>query len=80
MRSDPALFFANMFLFFYESKWLKCIKNTNDGIARKFGNIFRFIDYLMAIIDGNEFENHCNEIYPPELNLKKENTSHILLF
>ena len=62
--------------FFYESRWLKSIKNTNYGVARKFSNIFRFIDDLMAINNGNEFENHCSETYPPELILKKENTSH----
>ena len=76
MGSDPAPFFANLFLFFYESRWLKSIKNTNYGVPRKFGNIFRFIDDLIAINDGNEFENHYNEIYPSELILKKENTSH----
>ena len=76
MGSDPAPFFANLFLFFYESRWLKSIKNTNYGVARKFGNIFRFIDDLIAINDGNEFENHYNEVDPSELILKKENTSH----
>ena len=76
MGSDLAPFFANLPLFFYGSRWLKSIINTNCGVARKFGNVFRFIDDLIAINDGNEFENHYNEIYPPELILKKENTSH----
>ena len=76
MGSDSASFFANLFLFFYESRWLKSIKNTNYGVARKFGNIFRFIDDLIAINDGNEFENHYNEIYLYKLILKKGKTSH----
>ena len=76
MGSDPEPFFTNLFLFFYESRWLKSIKNTNYRVERKFGNIFRFIDDLIAINDGNESENHYNEIYPPELILRKENTSH----
>ena len=76
MESDPALFFANPFLFFYESRWLKSIENSNYGVARTFGNIFWFTDDLIAINDGNEFENHYDEIYPSELILKKENTSH----
>ena len=67
MGLDPATFFANLFLIFYESRWLQSIKNTNHGVAGKFGNIFRFIDDLIAINDGNEFENHYNELYPPEL-------------
>ena len=37
MVSDPAPFFANLFLFLYESRWLKLIKNTNYGVERKFG-------------------------------------------
>ena len=76
MGSDTAPFFANLFLFFYESRWLKSIKNSYYGAARNFGNIFRFIGDLFSINDGNEFENHYNEICPPELTLKKENTSH----
>ena len=73
MRSDTAPFFANLFLFFYESNPKK---NSNYGAARKFGNIFRFIDDLIAINDGNEFENHYNEIYLYKLILKKGKTSH----
>ena len=75
MRSDPAPFFVNLFLFFYESRWLKFIKKANYGVARKIGNIFTFTDDFIAITDGSEFENHYNEIYPPELILKKGNTS-----
>ena len=67
MGSDPAPFFADIFLFFYESSWLKSSKNSNYGVPRKFGNIFRFNDDLIAINDGNELENHYNEIYPSEL-------------
>ena len=37
---------------------------------------FRFFDDLIARNDGNEFENHYNQIYPSEIILKKENTSH----
>ena len=75
MGSDIVPLFGNLFLFFYESRWLKCIKN-NYGVARKFSNIFRLIDDLIAINDGNEFENHYNEIFPTKLILKKENTSY----
>ena len=76
MGSNPVLFFPNLFLFFYEWRSLKSIKNTNYEVVRKFGNIFRFIDDLIAINDTNEFENHYNEIYSSGLILKKENTSH----
>ena len=76
MGSNPVLFFPNLFLFFYDSIWLKSIKNTNYEVVRKFGNVFRFINDLIAINDTNEFENQYNEIYSSGLILKKENTSH----
>ena len=49
---------------------MKSLSNAN------YDNIFRFIDDLNAINDRNEFNNHYNEIFPLELILKKENTSH----
>ena len=73
MGSDPALFFANLFLFYYESEWLQNLKNSQYHRARKFGNVFRFIDDLIAINDGKEFSTSFQEIYPPELELKQEN-------
>ena len=38
-------------------------------LQNKIGNIFRFMDDLIKI-NGNEFENHYNQIYPPELIFK----------
>ena len=49
----------------------------NYGVARKFGNIFRFIDDLIAIKGGSEFENHCKEVYRPKLLWKNGNTLNI---
>ena len=43
--------------------------------GRKFRHVFRFIDGLLAINDGGEFERLHNEIYPDELELNKENIS-----
>ena len=41
-------------------------------MARRFGNIFRFIDGLTALSDCGEFERSFHEIYTPELEIKKE--------
>ena len=49
------------------------MKKENNILARTFGRVFRFIDDLLAVNDGDEFEKHHSEIYPPELELKKEN-------
>jgi hypothetical protein len=75
MGSDPAPFFANFFLFYYESDWMEKLKKEEKGKAYKYGNIFRFIDDLIAMNDDNEFHNSYKKIYPPELQLNKENDS-----
>ena len=47
----------------------------NDVIkARKLCNIFRLIDDLISINDGEEFDNSYSNIYPEELQLGKKNT------
>ena len=73
MGSDPAPFFANLFLYYYEHRFIKELKKTDLSRARKFGNLSRYIDDLSAINDDGEFEKCAAEIYPPELELKKEN-------
>ena len=56
--------FANLILFFYESKWMNELKKYE----------FRFFNDLSAIDGGGEFEsNYCN-IYPEEFKLGKEDT------
>ena len=49
------------------------VKKTDLPRARRLANVFRFIDDLIAINDGGEFERSFKEIYPPELELKREN-------
>ena len=73
MGSDPAPFMANLFLYYYESQFIKKYQKENNKGVYKFGNIFRFIDDLNAINDNGEFEKNIKNIYPEELELKKEN-------
>ena len=75
MGSDPAPFFANLFLYHYERKWMLQLKRKDIHRARKFGNVFRFIDDLNAMNDSGEFAANFRSIYPPELELSKENKS-----
>ena len=75
MGSDPAPAFANLFLFFYESSWLNKLKKSNNILARKFGQVFRYIDDLLTLNDGGSFEQYHHEIYPAELQLNKENVA-----
>jgi len=57
MGSDPAPFFANLFLFHYECKWIKNKSKENPSLVRLFNNIFRYIDDLIALNNNNEFDN-----------------------
>ena len=75
MGSDPAPFMANLFLYFYENKWLQSTKKQDLIKARKFSNVFRFIDDLCAVNDDFEFRKNFKNIYPSELELKEENIS-----
>ena len=72
MGADPAPFMANLFLYYYESKWVRKVKKENLQLARKFGNTFRLIDDLCAVNDDGVFEKMFREIYPCELELNKE--------
>ena len=73
MGGDPAPFWANLFLFYFEHKWIKKMRQTNNVLARKFSHTFRYIDDLLTINDGGMFDRYYKEIYPEELQLKKEN-------
>ena len=74
MGSDPAPFMANLFLYFYENRYVLNLKKQNLMLARRFCNTFRYIDDLCAINDNGEFERTFKDIYPMELELKKENS------
>ena len=58
---------------YYERNYVNELKKTNVDDARLFCNVFRFIDDLCAINDGGLFDKHHKSIYPPEMELKKQN-------
>ena len=78
MGIDPAPFWANLYLYSYEEDFISnLVKNGGkEGKirARHFHSNRRFIDDLCAMNDGGEFGRSNTEIYPPELELKKENS------
>ena len=74
MGTDPAPFMANLYLYFYESKWIKEKTETDFGMVRQlYRCIYRFIDDLCALNNHGHMDRHWKEIYPPELQLNKEN-------
>ena len=74
MGIDPAPFWANLYLYYYEEKYISGLIGCDKIKARKFHAVKRFIDDLLALNDGGEFgRNHIN-IYPVELELKLEHS------
>ena len=75
MRSDPAPFFANLILAHKEADWVKTQRKLGTINVQKINNFFRFIDDLLSLNNSSTFEKHYKDIYPTELELKKENYS-----
>ena len=76
MGTDCAPLLANLFLFFYEYRYMKSLIKSNILMARKFNNTMRYIDDLL-VLNNTNFNDAINDIYSPELQLKKttENTT-----
>ena len=74
MGIDPAPFWANLFLYAYESSYISDLITSDKVKARKFHSTKRFIDDLCAFNDGGEFGRVHKDIYPSELELKEEHS------
>ena len=74
MGIDPAPFWANLFLYAYESRYISDLITSDKVKARKFHSTKRFIDDLCALNDGGEFGRVYKDIYPAELELKEEHS------
>ena len=66
---------ADLFLFCYERDFMRYLSNDNQAtIIKAFNSTSRYLDNLFNI-DNPYFEGIVNQIYPPELQLNKANTS-----
>ena len=75
MGTNCALLVADLFLFYYEREFMKYLSNDNQAdIIKAFISTSRYSDDLLNI-DNPYFEGMVNQIYPPELQLNKANTS-----
>ena len=72
MGIDPAPFWANLYLYDYESKFVTNLISVDKIRARKFVNASRFIDDECNLNDSGEFSKSYSDIYPAELHLKCE--------
>ena len=66
---------ADSFLFGYERDFMKNLFSDNQAdVIKAFNLTSRYLDDLLNI-DNPYFEGMVNQIYPPELQLNKANTS-----
>ena len=72
MGIDPAPFWANLYLYHFESEFIIKLSRIDRYRGFKFKHCFRFIDDACSINDSDEFDKSYQEIYPPELQLKCE--------
>ena len=71
--SDPVPFSANLFLAYKEADWVKAQLKLRTINVRKINNSFRFFDDLLSLNGDSTLGKHYKDIYPTELELKKEN-------
>ena len=75
MGTNCAPLVADLFLFCYESDFMKNLSSDNQAdVIKSFNLTSRYLDDLLNI-DNPYFEEMANQIYPPELQLNKANTS-----
>ena len=75
MGTNCAPLVADLFLFCYERDFMTSLSDDNQAdIIEAFNSTFRYLDDLLNI-DNPYFEGMVNQIYPPELQLNKANTS-----
>jgi hypothetical protein len=66
---------ANLYLHFYEFKFMKELMDNNKQnlrVVKKFNNSFRYIDDL-ASVNNRDFVDNIKKIYPDTLNLIRQN-------
>ena len=74
MGTDCAPLLANLFLFYYEYKYMKNLIKNNIILAKNFNNTMRYIDDLLTL-NNTQFDAAIHDIYPQELQLKKTTES-----
>ena len=73
MGTDCAPLLANLFLFYYEDKYMKNLVKDNLQEAMKFNGTMRYIDDLLTL-NNSGFASKITDIYPP-IQLKKTTES-----
>ena len=75
MGTNCAPLVADLFSFCYERDFMKDLSSDKQAdVIKAFNSTSRYLDDFL-IIDKPYFEGMVNQIYPPELQLNKANTS-----
>ena len=75
MGTNCAPLVADLFLYCYERDFMDSLNHDNQAdVIEAFNSTSRYLDDLLNI-DNPYFEGMVNQIYPPELQLNKTNTS-----
>ena len=75
MGTNCAPLVVDLFLFCYERDFMTSLSDDNQtDITEAFNSTSRYLDDLLNI-DNPYFKGMVNQIYPPELQLNKANTS-----
>ena len=75
MGTNCAPLIADLFLFCYKRDFMKDLSSDNQAdVIKVFNSASRYLDDLLSI-DNPYFEGMVNQIYPPELQRIKANTS-----
>ena len=70
MGTDCAPLVVNLFLFYYEYKYMRNLIKCNLMLAKRFSNTMRYIDDLLTL-NNISFHSVIDDIYPEELTLKQ---------
>jgi len=65
MGIDPAPFWANLYLYYYEEKHVTSLTKSDSLRARFYKYAARFIDDQCNLNDSGQFKNTCQTISPP---------------
>ena len=75
MGTNCAPLVADLFLYFYKRDFIDSLNHDSQAdVIEAFNSTSRYLDDLLNI-DNPYFEGMVNQIYPPELQLNKANTT-----
>ena len=74
MGTNCAPLVADLFLYCYERDFMESLNHDNQAVIEAFNSTSRYLVDLLNI-DNPYFGGMVNQIYPPELQLNKANTT-----